>query len=416
MGFADAYLSRQQSQVLISENPANDLEIITIIPVFNESGLTQSLDFLLKTIFHQGSMEIICLINHSADDSEEEKHQNEVCYRDARKWAQIHNTDQKKFHILFSEVPDPKNAGVGFARKLLMDEAVRRFNITGNEKGIICSLDADTLVDINYHQVVWEHLAQLPDSDACSIYFEHPLSGNDFPEEVYRGIIFYELHMRYYLQGLRYSEHPNCYHTVGSAFAVKALPYCQQGGMNRRKAGEDFYFLQKFFDIGRYSDCVNTVLTPSPRPSSRVPFGTGPVIRDYLKHGKELKTYNPQLFTELKQFFNLIHSVRDTGIAESKIIKESPGLLKAYLETIDFQNKLREIIQNSSDIQSFRKRFFRWFNMFRVLKFLNFARQQKTDLPVTAAAAKLLELMQLPSVDDPKKLLIIYRERDRHKI
>ncbi len=32
---------------------------------------------------------------------------------------------------------------------------------------------------------------------------------------------------------------------VGSALAVKALQYVKAGGMNRKQAGEDFYFVQK---------------------------------------------------------------------------------------------------------------------------------------------------------------------------
>jgi hypothetical protein len=46
---------------------------------------------------------------------------------------------------------------------------------------------------------------------------------------------------------------------------------------------------------------------------------------------------------------------------------------------------------------AFRKRFFRWFNAFRLMKFLNFARDEiHSPAKLEVAAAKLLEWMELP--------------------
>ena len=63
---------------------------------------------------------------------------------------------------------------MGLARKILMDEAVRRFDAAGNPKGIIASLDADVVVDANYLEALSAHF-EASDADGCSIYFEHPL-------------------------------------------------------------------------------------------------------------------------------------------------------------------------------------------------------------------------------------------------
>ena len=38
--------------------------------------------------------------------------------------------------------------------------------------------------------------------------------------------------------------------------AVRADAYLRQGGMNRRKAGEDFYFLNKFMVLGGYGEML----------------------------------------------------------------------------------------------------------------------------------------------------------------
>ncbi len=156
-----------------------------------------------------------------------------------------------------------------------MDEAVRRFNLLNKPDGIILNLDADCRVKNNYFTAVFGEMHNRKDRTACSIYFEHPISGNEFSEEVYRSIILYELHLRYYLQGLAFTGFPYVHHTVGSAIAIKALPYIKAGGMNRRMAGEDFYFIQKLLPAGGFFNLNQTTVYPSPRSSARVPFGTG---------------------------------------------------------------------------------------------------------------------------------------------
>ena len=56
-----------------------------------------------------------------------------------------------------------------------------------------------------------------------------------------------------------------------------------------------------------------------------------------------------------------------------------------------------EIRSNSGGLGAFRKRFFRWFNAFRLMKFLNFARDEiHGPSEAEDAAAKLLEWMELP--------------------
>ena len=76
--------------------------------------------------------------------------------------------------------------------------------------------------------------------------------------------------------------------------------------MNRRQAGEDFYFIQKVAQRGNFSQCNTTCVVPSPRPSDRVPFGTGAAVRRLSSDEEPLITYNPQLFVMLKELFSQI--------------------------------------------------------------------------------------------------------------
>ena len=78
-----------------------------------------------------------------------------------------------------------------------------------------------------------------------SIAYAHRLEEADMTVQAREAIMKYELYLRYYRLALEYTGHPHAYHCIGSAFAVRTLDYVAQGGMNKRQAGEDFYFLQK---------------------------------------------------------------------------------------------------------------------------------------------------------------------------
>ena len=141
------------------------------------------------------------------------------------------------FHCIANLKVPGKLSGPGYARKIGMDEAVRRFHQIDNQNGIIVSLDADSLVQENYFTSIWEFWNQHKKVNGVSIQFEHPLDG-DMDEKIYHGIINYELHLRYYINAQRFCLFPYAYQTIGSCFAVSASAYAKQGGMNKRKAGD----------------------------------------------------------------------------------------------------------------------------------------------------------------------------------
>ena len=102
--------------------------------------------------------------------------------------------------------------------------------------GVILNLDADCLVEKNYFVSVYNEFFNKKERSACSIYFEHPFQGDDFPEEVYRYITLYELHLRYYFQGLLlYRISLMFFIQSDQQSAVKALALCK----SRRDEQED---------------------------------------------------------------------------------------------------------------------------------------------------------------------------------
>jgi hypothetical protein len=256
------------------------------------------------------------------------------------------------------------------------------------------------------------------DRAACSIYFEHPLSGSDFPESIYRYITLYELHLRYYFQGLAYSGFPYVFHTLGSAIAVKALTYVKAGGMNRRQAGEDFYFIQKLVSAGGYFNLNSTTVFPSPRPSFRVPFGTGASIGKLTEENRPaLFTYNMLTFNELRSFFGMIEVFFHCHPGElNKCYNLFPQGLKLFLNEKEWTEKMLEIRNNTSGLSSSKKRFFEWFNMFKIVKYLNFAHLEIFEKkPVDITASELLKNIGIIiKSKEPVDLLLQYRSMEKN--
>ncbi len=401
---------------LINTTPEKEVKFIVVVPAYIETRLEESLVSLFNATAPSLPVEIIIVINWPEDASQENIHISREVSSSANSWAEKHSSGKKRFHVIEKGFIPRKKAGVGFARKTGMDEAVRRFLKAEQENGIIVSFDADTTCETNYFTSIEDHFLRYPSTDGCSIYFEHPIEGTEYNPSVYLAIIQYELHMRCYLHSIRHSGFPNAFYTVGSAFAVLASSYCRQGGMNIRQAGEDFYFLQKFFDLGTFSDLSETRVIPSPRPSLRVPFGTGKSIDQLLKSGESMKTYHPAIFDILGEFFALIPLFFEQNLSSNNFGLSSlhPCLLE-FLNHSGFNDELQDIKNNSAGPVAFRKRFYRYFNMFRILKFVKYARKFFPDLPVGESALLIMQKTGMKTWQgiSEKEMLLEFRAKDR---
>lgn len=416
MGFASAYLeSRALVPEILIEAPDDNTGIIVVVPAYNEPGICRMLDSLSECSRPECGVEVIIVVNAPPDASEECIRNNELTIQNIEGWKKQH---KECFFRLFSFIAAPVVGwGVGMARKTGMDEAARRFNSIDKPDGVILNLDADCLVRKNYLISVFNELMKKKDRSACSIYFEHPLSGDDFPSKTYESIALYELHLRYYLQALAYSGFPSVFHTVGSAMAVKALPYIKAGGMNRKQAGEDFYFIQKLIPAGGYFSLNSTAVYPSPRESFRVPFGTGASIGKMAdSSGSSLLTYNLNAFTDLRIFFSMTEAFYNCNEKELPGLYPSlPAGLKSFISGTELTEVINEIRNNTSGYVSFKKRYFCWFNMFKVVKYLNFVHQSHFEkAEVEKAAAELLEIIRPgKKLYDRSDLLNFYRNIEK---
>ena len=396
-------------KINIALEPSNDLKIIVVIPSYNEKNIQPTIDSLfLKQDDFSFNVEVIVLINNSESEIEEIKEQNLLTLKKLQNLSKTYiKSNMHLVPVLIGDL-DSKHAGVGWARKLGMDLATQRFR-TINFNGTIVGLDADTVVESNYFNSIYSFFLN-NNYNAASIHFEHPISGDSFSDIHFKQIIYYELHLRYYKNSLKYSNLPYSFHTIGSAFALTASAYARQGGMNRRKAGEDFYFINKLIKGEIFGEINDTKVMPSPRVSNRVPFGTGRAILEGLNAQKDLSlTYDFQSFKIIYSWINRI---------ENKDFKYEnfPDILKAYMGEEIWIKHHTMMLNNTNSHKSYLKLFYNIFDAFWMLKFIHFLRDNyypNTSLLDNTNA--LLIKMGYPIMGSITSQLGFFRKLDKKK-
>ena len=412
------YLHRYaHPEQLIQVPPSSNLGLVVAIPCFNEPDLTSSLAALSECEPPNADVEVIILINQPTNCDTQISQNNQRTKKEFHHWIQNNQRDWIRFHLVMVDIPQ-RQAGVGSARKMAMDEAVRRLIWAGqDEYGVIIGFDADCLCDQNYLRAIEDHFNANPQFDGCSIYFEHPLQG-PLTDQIYRGILRYELHLRCLINGMKFSGLPFAFQTLGSSMAVRSRVYQSQGGMNRRKAGEDFHFLQKIIALGSHSNLTTTRVTPSPRISDRVPFGTGKAMYDWINSEMSaMDTYNPRIFEDLKTLVDLVPSLFTAGEAQiTAVLNQLTPPLGEHLTKLKFNEILEEINRQSSSRKTFVNRFYRWFNALRAIKVIHHLRDNAyPNVEVSLAAKSLLSRLGVShsTRTNIRQLLTKFREIDR---
>ncbi len=395
----DLYLARyaQQPGYLEKESVSENLGIVVTIPCFNEPNILATLDSIYHCEPTKFPVESLILINHPEGSSPEVIKQNKISFDEVNRWIQSHNDTHRKFHVIWAGDLPVRHAGVGLARKIVMDEAIRRLLRSGSLEGIVVGLDADTTCDQNYLREIEAYFQRHPEANGANIYFEHRIKP-DFEDKCNIGIASYELHLRYMVHALRYSHFPYAFHTVGSCLAVRGSAYVKQGGMNRRKAGEDFYFLQKIIPLGNFGEINTTRIIPSGRKSDRVPFGTGKAMMKWSESGEKVfRSYNPEIYEELYLLFSAINHLFNSKKSDLKDhYMEFGPCMKKFISLSDWNDKINRIQTESTSLKTFRYRFFQWMNGLNTLKFIHYARDTKfRNIPVIEAYQWLVKQIDL---------------------
>jgi hypothetical protein len=360
----------------IDEGIRPEVSMIVMIPCLNELEIIRTLESLWACKPIQSFCEVIVVVNNSENCSSEVRQFNQETFLKLVNWKCQNDRPNLVLHPIYSDSVPAKHAGAGMARKIGMDEAIRRFNAINKPDGVIVSTDSDCLFSPNYLERI-ESAFQSRSCFAATLNFKHRIDEMNDPKQKL-GIQLYEDYLHYYKKAHDFVGYPDSIYTIGSAFAVRADAYVKQGGMNRRQAGEDFYFLYKLTKLGRVTEIEDAFVYPSARVSDRVPFGTGASMTKWMKNSEDLTlTYNFDAFLDLKALFDQVDKFfRIESDNFLQLVAGLPLSIQDYIMTIDFIDKLAEINKNSSSLSSFRKRFFQFFDAFIILRFLNFAHEK----------------------------------------
>ncbi|GAB4397148.1 MAG: hypothetical protein OHK0053_12970 [Microscillaceae bacterium] len=401
---------------VLTEACQPNTRLVVVIPCHDEPDLLTTLASLYKADPTLYPVEVITVINHARQAPEAVRQGNLATLKAARQWQAEHVHPKRRFHFIYAPDLPPKDAGVGLARKIGMDEALMRLASQNQNGGIVC-LDADCEVAPNYLAALEAVFTQDCPPASVSIYFEHP-----FPTEIAlrEGIVQYELFLRYYVEALRWAGYPYAFHTVGSSMAVRADVYARSGGMNRRKAGEDFYFLHKIAPLGAHYALCHTAVYPSPRVSHRVPFGTGKAQEKWLRQKQTpLSTYSGAIFKDLRKWLSQIKKLYLANETQFEAqYGHWPEGIRQFFPMDKFCGIHREIRQKSSTETIYFKHLFARLDGFQMLKMVHFLRDKVYgEEPIEEAAFALArQLGYSDRASEATDLLHWYRHREKSNL
>lgn len=406
LDFNYKYFELAQNKLLnVEGKPSQNLELILVIPAYKEPDIIRSITSLLPSSLSEDQFEIFIILNHSEDASQIDQIMTESSFLKIEEWKKTLENSGCNIQVFKQSLPQ-KFAGVGLARKIGMDAAARRFSEIKNPSGIIMTYDADCSCTKDHIAKVYTYFTKNPFVNAASIHYEHRY---EELEDIYsrQNIINYELHLRAYIQWKKYIGLPYAFQTIGSSMAVRSGTYTRKGGMNKRKAGEDFYFLHKFTHDGTFGEINTTTVFPSCRVSDRVPFGTGRAMQEARDEERKMLTYHPESYLLMGQF------ILDLDILYTKkrwkLLNLDARLIE-YLESINADQAIESCFQNSASLASFKKRFFQWMNAFQMMKYLHYMRDHHfPNIAPLEVANQLFELNEITRFKSPEVALIKMR-------
>jgi len=258
-----------------------------------------------------------------------------------------------------------KHAGVGLARKIGMD-LVLPYLISPNS--LIFCTDADTKVSPDYLSKVTQYFDS-HNTSAAVIGFDH-LQSED--SAINDAIGKYENFLKTTAEKMKNAGSPYGYVSMGSTIVCTAEAYCAVGGMSRKKATEDFYFLQELTKYCGVHNIPETLVFPSPRPISRVYLGTG-YRMEQMQKGFDITNlyYSDDAYRYLSKWLQLGGHAWEKSLNDLlKDIKLIHPNLIGFLKIEGIETIWSKIQNNAPSELHFKEQFHRWFDGLKTIRFL----------------------------------------------
>lgn len=443
------YINKRASNIWQIENDYKKyFQKIVIVPSIAES---KNLPIFIRSLELNDELELLntlllIVINDSISSAEEVKYDNQ-------KSLDYLRGIKSRVNISFIDAcsagkeMDEKYGGVGLARKIGMDLALSKFDYYSLNKKIMICTDADCTVEPYYLTKISQEFNR-NNYEAAVVNFAHDIKGDD---EETKAIICYEIFLRYYVLGLSFAKSEYAFHTIGSTMLCTPEAYVKVEGMNKRKAAEDFYFLEKLAKIYPIGELKSTYVYPSKRNSWRVPFGTGRSVDRFMLNSKdEYLLYDPKSFMILKTWLEVflnsslsqpeLVSGSSTSIDTNeeipnqvrndwrnpfqsliRISKNIHPALSGFLSQQDFGNFINKVLLKNNNPNEIEKQKHFWFDAFRTLKLIHYLRDETyPNINMFDAIDELLKMMSIenmikrnsaiPELEIQKEYLLLLRK------
>ena len=240
-------------------------------------------------------------------------------------------------------------------------------HLTSPHSLIFCT-DADTQVSPDYLSKVTQYF-ESHDTSAAVISFEH-LQSKD--STINDAIEKYENFLKTTAEKMQDAGSPYGYVAMGSTMVCTAEAYCAVGGMPRKTATEDFYFLQELTKYCGVHTIPEVLVYPSPRPISRVYLGTG-YRMEQMQKGFDITIlyYSDEAFGYLSKWLKIGSHAFDIHLHDilKKLTDIHPHLVE-FLQLEGIEHIWSKIQNNAPSKSHFTEQFHRWFDGLKTIRFL----------------------------------------------
>lgn len=346
-------------------------EVVVVVPCYNE---LENLPFLLDSFLANDTSTFekiasLFVINHPENAASEIKNSSRETVRLLTDFG-----SSSPLPVAIIDMPGAgrevpvKFAGAGYPRKTGLDSAISLTDPARPGNSLLVSVDADCLVAPSY----FTRLVELAQRGCKAAVLEYKHREDD--AENIEAIREYEACLRSYTDGLKYAGSPYAWHFIGSTMVSNVSTYVKAGGMNTRRAAEDFYFLENIAKVTKIESIEEVLVFPSNRVSDRVIFGTGKAMNDRKETGKAIKPYPPIVFERLKTFLSVYHE-NYTSVEELiDSIRNSDEETFVFLESCKFSIAMRSIYKSSKSGAQISKQKDIWFDALKTMRLVSLFR------------------------------------------
>ncbi len=284
--------------------------------------------------------------------------------------------------------PNPAQLGVGLARKAGCDLALQWITEKFINTEWMCSTDADATLPNDYFST----LADAPSDAVAAVFPFIHVPGKD--PACNAATALYELRLRYYVAGLSWAGSHYAHHSLGSCLTVRQDAYAMVRGFPKRAAGEDFYLLNKLAKLGPVSQLQGNPVRLQSRRSSRVPFGTGPMVDTITTAPAPADSAifdHPASFEALRGLLSALPQLARTPeqrianlLIEQQLDTQLAMQAETALDAMGLRATLEHCVRQGRNEAQFIRQFNQWFDALRTLQFLHAIRDAGWPLQTRA--------------------------------